>query len=158
MEAIANLWAGRAGLAKTYWGWGILGGVLWGIALSFVTPGSIPAILAVLALTAYYVVVNTGVWRAASQYKGLVVWAGLAKVAAALGFLTIAALVLTLVFVAGDAARQVGKPPPQQPPAPKAIDWEKGVMTPPTTQPVFDKEGKPCTEVTEFLGECKRQP
>lgn len=81
MNAISNIWNGRSGLAKTYWLWGILSGIPWGIALSLITPGSNPAILAVLAFVAYYVIVYVGIWRAASEYEGAKAWAILAKIA-----------------------------------------------------------------------------
>ena len=81
MNTISDLWGGRSGLARTYWLWGVLSGIPWGIALSLVTPGSAPAILAVLALVVYYVMVHVGIWRAASQYQGAKVWAILAKIA-----------------------------------------------------------------------------
>ena len=81
MNAISNLWNGRSGLAKTYWLWGVLSGIPWGIALSLITPGSNPAIVAVLAFVVYYVIVHVGIWRAASQYQGFKAWAILAKVA-----------------------------------------------------------------------------
>ena len=127
MEAIAQIWKGQAGLAKTYWGWGMLGGLLWGIPLSTVTPGSAVAVLALLVFVAYFVVVNTGIWRAASQYQGLAVWAGLAKVAAVIGFVTIAAVVLAIAAVAVDTARQA--PRDASPAAPPAANedgpWKK---------------------------------
>lgn len=81
MNAISNLWNGRSGLAKTYWLWGVLSGIPWGIALSLITPGSNPAILAALAFVVYYVIVHVGIWRAASQYQGSKSWAILAKIA-----------------------------------------------------------------------------
>lgn len=84
MNAISNLWNGHSGLAKTYWLWGVLSGIPWGIALSLVTPGSHLAILALLASVVYYVIVYVGIWRAASQYQGFKVWAILAKVAVAI--------------------------------------------------------------------------
>lgn len=135
MEAFTNLWSGRSGLAKAYWGWGVLGSLVWGVALAFVTPGSVPAILAALAFTCYFAIVNTGIWRAASQYQGRAIWSSLAKLAAAGGMVTVAVLAVALLFVAGEAVMQVGKPAPQRltDPAPQAIDWEKGVMTHPQT-------------------------
>ena len=60
MNTISNLWNGRFGLAKTYWLWGVLSGIPWGIALSLITPGSNPAILAALAFVVYYVIVHVG--------------------------------------------------------------------------------------------------
>ena len=84
MNAISDLWNGRFGLAKTYWLWGTLSGIPWGIALSLVTPGSNFAILVVLAFFAYYVIVHVGIWRAASEYEGAKVWVILAKIAVAI--------------------------------------------------------------------------
>lgn len=84
MKIISNLWEGRAGLLKTYWLWGVLSGIPWGLTLSLVTPGSNLGIFAMLAVLAYYLVVHVGVWRAASQYQGAKVWAILAKVAVAI--------------------------------------------------------------------------
>ncbi len=81
MNTISNLWNGRSGLAKTYWLWGVLFSIPWGIALSLLTPGSNPAILVVLAFFVYYVIVHVGIWRAASQYQGFKAWAILAKIA-----------------------------------------------------------------------------
>ena len=60
MNIISNVWNGRAGLAKTYWLWGVLSGIPWGLALSLVTPGSNLAILAALAFVVYYVIVHVG--------------------------------------------------------------------------------------------------
>lgn len=84
MNAISYLWNGRPGLAKTYWLWGVLSGIPWGIALSLVTPGSNLAILVLLAIFAYYVIVHVGIWRAASEYEGAKTWAILAKIAVAI--------------------------------------------------------------------------
>ena len=58
MNTISDLWSGRSGLARTYWLWGVLSGIPWGIELSLVTTGSAPAILAVLAFVVYYVMVH----------------------------------------------------------------------------------------------------
>jgi hypothetical protein len=86
---IKNIWRGDAGLAATYWGYGMLGGALLSIPLAFVTPGSIPAIIAVLSFVLYFVLVYVGIWRAAAKYQGPKIWA----------FLPRAAIVLTLVPV-----------------------------------------------------------
>lgn len=108
MNAISDLWNGRFGLAKTYWLWGVLFGIPWGIALSLVTPGSNLAILVALAVFAYYVIVHVGIWRAASEYEGAKAWAILAKIAVAI---TPACLVIgTLAAVIIPATHQ----PPKQ--------------------------------------------
>lgn len=128
MNTIANLWEGRAGLAKTYWLWGALSGIPWGLALSLVTPGSILAILAILAFVTYYVVVHVGIWRAASQYQGSKVWAILAKVAVAM---TPACLVIgTLAAIIIPAMHQ----PPRQ-----------GQQTTSATQPLGQSGNPPAS-------------
>lgn len=79
MDTIKEVWNGHAGLAKTYWIWGVLSGIPWTIAFALVTPGSLLAMMVVLTYVAYIVIVNVGVWRAASLYQGAKVWAALAK-------------------------------------------------------------------------------
>lgn len=128
MEAISQIWKGQAGLAKTYWGWGMLGGLLWGIPLSTVPPGSGIAVLVLLVFVAYFFVVNTGIWRAAGQYQGLAVWAWLAKVAAVIGFFTIAAVVLAVASVAVGTAMQAttkSAAPAVAPTATEEGPWKK---------------------------------
>ena len=116
MNAISDLWNGRFGLAKTYWLWGILSGIPWGIALSLVTPGSNLAILVVLAVFAYYIIIHVGIWRAASEYKGAKVWAILAKTAVAI---TPACLVIgILAAVIIPAKNQLSTQGQQTTPAP----------------------------------------
>lgn len=78
---IKNIWGGDAGLAVTYWGYGMLGGALFSIPLAFVTPGSIPAIIAVAFFILYFVLVCVGTWRAATKYQGPKIWAFLPKAA-----------------------------------------------------------------------------
>lgn len=114
MDAIANLWNGRAGLAKTYWGYGILGGVLWSIAISMVTPGSTAALLAVLAVCAYFIVVNMGVWRAATTYTGPATWAMLAKVVSGLGLAVVIGVLVMVAVTLGGGSMKV--PHASQPP------------------------------------------
>ena len=116
MNTISNLWNGRFGLAKTYWLWGVLSGIPWGIALSLVKPGSNLAILVVLAVFVYYVIVHFGIWRAASEYEGAKAWAILAKIAVAI---TPACLVIgTLAAVIIPAKHQLSTQGQQTTPAP----------------------------------------
>lgn len=125
MNNISDLWNGRVGLAKSYWLWGVLSGIPWGVALSLLTPGSNLAILVVLAFFAYYVIVHVGIWRAASEYEGAKTWAILAKIAVAI---TPACLVIgTLAAVIIPATHQ----PPKQ-----------AQKTTPTTQ-TSTKDDKP---------------
>lgn len=114
MNAIFNLWNGRSGLAKSYWLWGVLAGIPWGIALSLITPGSNPAIPAVLAFVAYYVIVHVGIWRAASQYQGIKAWAILAKIAVAItpASLVIGTLAAIIIPAGHQPFKQVQQPMP----------------------------------------------
>lgn len=106
-----NIWTGRAGLAKTYWGYGILGAIIWALALSALPQGAPVTIAAVLVFCAYLMAVNVGVWRAASNYTGAPTWAALGKVAAGVGmFIAVATLALVLGAVTGS------RPAPQAPP------------------------------------------
>ncbi len=112
MDTVTNLWSGRTGLAKTYWLWGVLSGIPWGLALSLVTPGSQLAIVTVLACVMYYVIVHVGIWRAASQYQGFKAWAILAKIAVAI---TPACLVIgTLAAIVIPAMHQPSRQGPHQ--------------------------------------------
>lgn len=81
MNFFSNLWSGREGLAKTYWIWGIVACIPWGLALSIVKPGSTLAIVLLLAFVVYCVIVHVGIWRAAIRYEGAKLWAILAKIA-----------------------------------------------------------------------------
>jgi hypothetical protein len=99
VNKLKEVFEGRAGLAKTYWVYGIFGALIWAVALSLVTPGSTPALIAVLAFCTYQLAVNLGVWRAASIYAGPTTWAMLAKLASALGIL-ISVGVIAMVFIA----------------------------------------------------------
>ena len=83
MNLFTNLWNGQEGLAKTYWMWGVVAFIPWGLALSAVTPGSTLAVLLFLAFVVYYVIVHVGIWRAANIYKGAKLWSILAKIAVA---------------------------------------------------------------------------
>ena len=60
MNLFTNLWNGQEGLAKTYWMWGVVAFIPWGLALSAVTPGSTLAVLLFLAFVVYYVISLTG--------------------------------------------------------------------------------------------------
>lgn len=80
MGLLANIWHGREGLAKTYWGYGVVGSIVPGIALGAVKPGSVSTVIVVLLVLAYLVLVNVGIWRAAGYYKGPKAWALIARV------------------------------------------------------------------------------
>lgn len=80
---------GDFGLAKTYWIYGVLAGIVVNIVLSVVT--SIGALVfLMLAYIAYEIPVLMGTWRAANKYPGLKIWAILAQVAVVLGAIMLA--------------------------------------------------------------------
>ena len=139
MDVIARVWRGEGGLARTYWGWGFLGSIVLGASLSLFPPGSPIALLALAFAIAYLVWVYVGIWRSASQYKGPAVWAALAKFVVSAGLVMVVAGTIVAVVL---PARQSGSASPSVMPG----------GAPAST----DKDGKPCTEITEFLGECKR--
>lgn len=76
---LVNLWRGDISLLSAYWGYGVVGGLVWTIPLSLVAPGSAAAISFVLLFAAYIVATNVGIWRSAGKYQGAKVWAKLAK-------------------------------------------------------------------------------
>lgn len=130
MDTVTNLWSGRTGLAKTYWLWGVLSGIPWGLALSLVTPGSQLAIVTVLACVMYYVIVHVGIWRAASQYQGFKAWAILAKIAVAI---TPACLVIgTLAAIVIPAMHQPSRQGPHRQPQQQILrKWTTNLASPP---------------------------
>lgn len=100
---IETIWNGDAGLAKTYWIYGIIAGFAWGLILALVNfrPGSREIILFLNCFGIYFFVVNVGIWRAANKYEGRRVWALLGKLAAALSMfqvIVIFASVIWLIF------------------------------------------------------------
>lgn len=155
MGAVKHVWEGKAGLASTYWGYGILAGIPWGVALSLVTPGSAPAIVVVPAFFAYYVVVNVGIWRAASRYQGPATWRILAKLAVAA--LPAVLLIGTLAAIIVPARHSPPSSPALRPPVEAQQPERQGGPAAAPSQPTsVDRAGKPCTEITAFLGECRR--
>lgn len=97
MDAIAKLWNGRYGLAKTYWLWGVAAGLAWSIALSLFAPESPVALAAMCMAVAYNIVTSVGIWRAAGAYQGPKVWAILARVAVALGMAWLALMAVAVI-------------------------------------------------------------
>lgn len=101
MGTITKVWRGDAGLARTYWLFGVIGSFVWGLLLGGVKPGSILAIVAVVLFLVYIVMVNVGTWRAASRYDGPKVWAILAKMAvAAIPVLMVVGFIAAIVIPA----------------------------------------------------------
>lgn len=75
---------GEYGLAKTFWLYGFLVRVIANGILKFISNKNI-FIVCILLYALYELFVMVGIWRAANQYKGLKLWAALAKVAIILG-------------------------------------------------------------------------
>lgn len=93
-----RLWNGEAGLATSYWGYGVAAGFIWGLALGALkpAPGSSTAQLLLACMAAYFFCTYVGIWRAADKYQGKKAWSALAKVSVVLG-----ALVTVLPVVVG---------------------------------------------------------
>ena len=103
---IIRLWRGEMALWKTFWLFGVGGGLLLGLpvfgAILAITdvPDDATASIFLLALAfllVYLVWVFVGIWRAATRYQGNPAWAMLAKItvaAEAFKFLLLAAAVL----------------------------------------------------------------
>ena len=96
-----KLMDGDFGLAKTYWFYGFLVGIIFGVVAQVVM--SISPILYLLVLLieiAYDIPLMIGIWRAANRYTGPKIWAILAKIAVILGVLSIIAALLILPKIA----------------------------------------------------------
>lgn len=91
---------GEFGLAKTYWLYGVLVGIVVNIVSRGITSTGALMFL-IVAYTAYEVPVLIGTWRAASMYKGPSVWAILAKIAIILGALMLAVSLLGVLALRG---------------------------------------------------------
>jgi len=88
---ITRIWKGNAGLAMTYWIYGVVAGLIWSIALEIIqpVPGSGTAKVFLSCMAAYFVVIYVGIWRAANKYKGRKAWISLAKFAVVIGALVV---------------------------------------------------------------------
>lgn len=137
---IAAFTAGRIPLARMFWFHGVVAGFAAGMALGGlggISPGlqQIWAVLMLVYMLAWYV----GLWRSAGQYTGPAIWRWAAR---GVVVMPVVGILLAVVLGSGTGWRTQ-----QSAPATAA----------PASHSAFDKDGKPCTEVTEFLGECKRQ-
>ena len=109
MKAVARLWRGQYGLAKTWWLFGVLGTALLNLisaplnaavaaaAKDEVTPIAlgIAALLVAAFGLCYGVVASIGIARAAMAYTGNRLWAWLAVTATAAAWLAAVAYVVT---------------------------------------------------------------
>jgi hypothetical protein len=74
-----KLWRGDYGLPMTYWVYGWVASFIWSLPLTFVTPGSLPAIITVISFVIWMVVWSVGLWNSASKFEGSTIWSFLAK-------------------------------------------------------------------------------
>ena len=97
---IMRVWTGSAGLAMSYWVYGVAAGFVWGIALGMLqpVPGSGTAKLFLACMAAYFVVVFVGTWRSANKYQGKKAWVLLAKFAVVIGALVTVVPVVVGLF------------------------------------------------------------
>lgn len=132
MDIIEEVWTGKAGLARTYWLYGVAAGFAWGVPFATVTPGSYLAIAVGALFVVYFIVVNVGIWRAANRYEGPKVWPVLAKAAVAAfpALLVVGTLVAIVVPATHKSPERVGvtNTPSPQP------DWERGKYSPPASE------------------------
>lgn len=78
-----DLWDGNIDLAMTYWVYGVLGGIVWGVGIFALDPAPDGNLVKILWLifACYYLVIYVGVWKAANKFIGNKTWAILAKFA-----------------------------------------------------------------------------
>jgi hypothetical protein len=101
MGVVSNLWNGRAGLARSFWLWGIVGGIVWKLFFGVTPLDTWTEVAAKAAYIAYFIVVLVGIWRAAfAKERGTPVLPSLARIAVVLGF-------AALAFIAVDVANTV---------------------------------------------------
>jgi hypothetical protein len=92
-----KIWLGILPLSTLYWGFAILGGVVWKILFSFVDEdNSFTVNLFLLTALVYQLFINVGIWRAADNYKKSTLLAWLAKIATTIG--TVVLLITFLGF------------------------------------------------------------
>ncbi|MEX1196349.1 MAG: hypothetical protein WEB57_00620 [Pseudohongiellaceae bacterium] len=87
---LATLWAGDAGLAKTYWLYCVVAGLVGGLLLAAtgMEPGAPLTVIVLALIGSYFFIAYVGLWRASNKYEGPSVWAILSKIVVVLGFLT----------------------------------------------------------------------
>lgn len=97
---IIRVWNGNAGLAMSYWVYGVIAGFVWFIGRWILqpVPGSGTAKLFLACMAAYFIVVYIGIWRAANKYPGKKAWVSLAKFGVVLGALVTVVPVIVGLF------------------------------------------------------------
>lgn len=92
VDFIEDVFLGKLSLPMTYWVYGVLGNLVWGIgfrSLDLTLDGDPFALLFTLYV-GYSIWVSVGIWRSAGKYLGLKVWAILAKFVVIVGLLQLA--------------------------------------------------------------------
>jgi hypothetical protein len=83
---LLRLWRGQLSLPVSYWVFGVLGRLIWVIAIDLLRPNArIETFLLSAGMIGYSIVVYVGIWRAADRYTGRKEWAFLAKCVVVLG-------------------------------------------------------------------------
>ena len=85
----SKLTGGEFGLAKTYWLYGVLVGVVANVSTSFIT-SIYGLVVTMVVYTAYEIPVLIGIWRASDKYQGSNSWVVLAKIAVIIGVIMLA--------------------------------------------------------------------
>jgi len=103
----SELTEGNYSLAMTYWVYGVLGGLVWSVAIlsivqalsSELSRDSIQVLSGVLyiAMVAYFYAVYVGIWKSSDKFKGNRVWAIMAKFIVVITVIPITINVLKIV-------------------------------------------------------------
>lgn len=87
-NVLGNLWSGNYTLVKTYWLFGLVGGIavtVLYLAVVGVTRSAFVAILGWLGVCVWQFFISVAIWRSAGKYTGSKVWAVLARVGVVIG-------------------------------------------------------------------------
>jgi hypothetical protein len=95
---LAKIASGYFGLAKTFWVYGFMVRVVASVLLNIIT-STTGFVMFFIVYSVYETLVLMGIWNASDNYKGLAIWAVLAKVTVVLGAIMLAVgLFVTLVL------------------------------------------------------------
>ena len=96
-RVLVPLWRGHVPLSRTYWGWGMAGGLAMAVVVAIADAIGLLWLQLVVALfaVAYSVVITVAIWRSAGRYEGPQIWGHLARIAVAM---SIARTVVEILF------------------------------------------------------------
>ena len=86
---LAKIASGYFGLAKTFWVYGFMVRVVASVLLNIIT-STTGFVIFFIVYSVYETLVLMGIWNASDNYKGLAIWAVLAKVTVVLGAIMLA--------------------------------------------------------------------